>query len=401
MTDIASAPCLQESVEKWSLLAHVGQIVDLRLGNVSANTVGSPIAVPTWPPEEARGRIRQIVKMSLSATDDAAKVGTRSLERSAIVALKLLVTGICFWYLLHKLDLKEIFRSIALLKLHWIALAALTITLQIPLLAARWREILTSLAAVHERISKSSMIAIAAIGLFFAQVLPNVVGEGIRAWLLVRIGSDWRNAVSSVVIDRGVGAALIVAAGFFIVLLSPATAELGGYRNMVLALYGSALVVGLAGFALLPVLLPLLNRLRYLGWIAQFAADARRVLLGPRIPLIFAFACLIHALTMCTIWSLARAAGLMLPVSDVALLFVVMTGVALVPASINGWGLREIAVVTVLARYGVAPEQALVLSVCFGLTAALGSLPGAIVWLLYPVAPRRVLNDAERPQLSR
>jgi hypothetical protein len=79
----------------------------------------------------------------------------------------------------------------------------------------------------------------------------------------------------------------------------------------------------------------------------------------------------------------------MLPVSDVALLFVVMTGVALVPATINGWGLREIAVVGLLARYGVAPEQALVLSVCFGLTLAIGSLPGAIVWLLYPAAPRQ------------
>ncbi len=338
--------------------------------------------------------------MSLSATDNAAKSGTRSLERSAIIALKLLVTGICFWYLLHKLDLNEISRSIALLEFPWVALATATIVLQIPLIAGRWREILNSLDAAHERISKGSMTAVAAIGVFFAQVLPNVVGEGIRAWLLVRLGSDWRNAVSSVVIDRGVGAALIIAAGFFIVFLLPGSTGFGSYRNMILVLYGSALMAGVAGLALLPVLLPLLNRLRYLRWIAQFAADARRVLLGPRIPLIFTFACLIHALTMCTIWSLARAQGLMLPVSDVALLFVVMTGVALVPASINGWGLREIAVVGLLARYGVAPEQALVLSVCFGLTAVLGSLPGALVWLLYPAAPRQVLGDAKRGQLS-
>jgi glycosyltransferase 2 family protein len=225
--------------------------------------------------------------------------------------------------------------------------------------------------------------------LFFAQVLPNVVREGVRAWLLVRSGSDWRTAVSSVIIDRGVGAGLIIATGFFIVLLAPAPADLGGYRNVVLVLYGSALLAGVAGLALLPVLLPLLNRLRYLRWVVQFAADARRVLLGPKSPPIFGFACLIHVLTMCVIWFLARAQGLMLPVSDVALLFVVMTGVALVPATINGWGLREIAVVGLLARYGVAPEQALVLSVCFGLTLAIGSLPGAIVWLLYPAAPRQ------------
>jgi hypothetical protein len=248
---------------------------------------------------------------------------------------------------------------------------------------------LSSLSAIRERISRSSIMFITAIGLFFAQVLPNVVGEGIRAWLLVRVGSDWRRAVSSVVIDRGVGAALIVAAGFLIVLFQPATADLGGYRDAILVLYGSAIIAGLAGLALLPMLLPLLNRVHYLHWIAQFAADARGVVLGPKSPLIFAIACLIHALTMCMIWVLARAQGLMLPVSDVALLFVVMTGVALVPASINGWGLREVAVVGLLARYGVAPEQALVLSVCFGLTLAVGSLPGAIVWLLYSPAPYR------------
>jgi glycosyltransferase 2 family protein len=327
--------------------------------------------------------------MTLSATDAAAKLPARSLERGVIIALKLLVTGLCFWYLLRKVDVNELSRSIFLLEFRWVAPAVMAVTLQIPLVAMRWRQILNGLAATHQLISNRTITAITAIGLFFAQVLPNVVGEGVRAWLLVRTGSDWRTAVSSVVIDRGVGAGLVIAAGFVILLLAPAPVDLGGYRNVVLVLYGSALLAGVAGLALLPVFLPLLNRLRYLRWVVQFAADARRVLLGPKSPPIFGFACLIHALTMCVIWFLARAQGLMLPVSDVALLFVVMTGVALVPATINGWGLREIAVVGLLARYGVAPEQALVLSVCFGLTLAIGSLPGAIVWLLYPAAPRQ------------
>jgi hypothetical protein len=42
--------------------------------------------------------------MTLSATDDAAKLPARSLERGVIIALKLLVTGFCFWYLLRKVD---------------------------------------------------------------------------------------------------------------------------------------------------------------------------------------------------------------------------------------------------------------------------------------------------------
>ena len=77
----------------------------------------------------------------------------------------------------------------------------------------------------------------------------------------------------------------------------------------------------------------------------------------------------------------------MLPVSDAAVLFTVMLGVALVPISISGWGLRELAVISLLANHGIAPERALLFSVCFGLVLALGSLPGAFAWLFYSFGP--------------
>jgi hypothetical protein len=89
-----------------------------------------------------------------------------------------------------------------------------------------------------------------------------------------------------------------------------------------------------------------------------------------------------------------RAQGLALPLSDAVVLFTVMTGVVVVPISIGGWGLRELAVVSLLASYGVAPERALLFSVCFGLALAVGSLPGALAWLFFPFASPR--HSAER-----
>jgi hypothetical protein len=117
------------------------------------------------------------------------------------------------------------------------------------------------------------------------------------------------------------------------------------------------------------------------------AVDIRQVFLGPKSVVILSLGVLIHVLTMVVIWSVARAQGLALSPSDVAVLFVVMVGVALVPISINGWGLREIAVVAVLVGHGITPEQALVFSICFGLALAVGSLPGALAWLVYSSAP--------------
>ena len=103
--------------------------------------------------------------------------------------------------------------------------------LQIPLVATRWREVLHVLGAITERTTNASIVAITAIGIFFAQVLPSVLGEGIRAWLIVRLGCAWRTAVTSVVIDRAIGAALLIAVGFFILLLPSGLSALGEYRE--------------------------------------------------------------------------------------------------------------------------------------------------------------------------
>jgi glycosyltransferase 2 family protein len=129
------------------------------------------------------------------------------------------------------------------------------------------------------------------------------------------------------------------------------------------------------------------------------AGDARRVVLAQKGAAILSLACVVHALTILIVWSLGRAQGLMLPVSDAAVLFVVMIGVALAPVSINGWGLRELAVVALLGRYGVPPEQALVFSVCFGLALAVGSLPGALAWLAHSLAPAKPSLESSRYKL--
>jgi glycosyltransferase 2 family protein len=91
--------------------------------------------------------------------------------------------------------------------------------------------------------------------------------------------------------------------------------------------------------------------------------------------MILGIGCLVHGLTILVIWSLGRAQGLLLPVPDAAVLLIVMVGVALVPISISGWGLRELAVVSLLGHHGVAPERALLFSVCFGLPLRLARCP--------------------------
>jgi hypothetical protein len=314
---------------------------------------------------------------------------SRGIEKLAIVGAKLLVTGTCFCYVSRQIDLSQVLSVVPWLDFRWAAFALLLVLLEIPLLGVRWCNVVDALTTRDTRMSSVILIAVTAMGMFFAQVLPSVASEGVRAWLLVRLGCDWRNAVTSVVIDRGVGVGLLVAIGFVILLLPSGLTALGGYRDTVLIVYGALLLAGVFALVFAPRIILPFSRSRYSRWFATLAVDARRVLLGPRGPMILSLGCLVHLLTVVVVWLLGRAQGLVLPLPDAAVLLMVMVGVALVPISISGWGLRELAVVSLLGYHGVPPEKALLFSVCFGLTLAVGSLPGALAWLLCSFAPPR------------
>jgi hypothetical protein len=314
------------------------------------------------------------------------------ITKAVFFAGKLIVSAACFRYALRQIDMSEAVRALPTFDFQWAALAVALAMAQIPLQALRLWAIVQALAPKGTRLTYLAASVVTAICALFAQVVPSVVGEGIRAWIITRFGCGWRVGLTSVMIDRAVGVAVLFGFAFVILLLPSALTALAGYQNLVLCAIGATLVVGVLAVFSTPRLAPLLRRWRYSYWIGTFATDAHRVLLGPWAPAIFGTACLIHALGIVVIWSVGRAQGLGLPVLDCAVLFTVMLGVALVPISVSGWGVRELAVVSLLGAHGLA-EQALIISVCFGLVTLVSVLPGLIVWLIYPV-PRAAGSKA-------
>src|SRR5262245_51886551 len=96
------------------------------------------------------------------------------VEKAAIVAAKLLVTGACFWYVSRQIDWRQVSSAISLLDFRWAALAIFVFMLEIPLVGLRWYSIVDALAARDQQMTRTAMTAATAVGLFFAQVLPNV-----------------------------------------------------------------------------------------------------------------------------------------------------------------------------------------------------------------------------------
>ena len=305
------------------------------------------------------------------------------LKNIALIILKLAVTGTCFWYISRQVNLATTAKLAGELDLRWGALALLALCSQIPLAGVRLGFIFNALCGRSICARPKNMIAIAAIGIFFGQVLPNVGADAVRAWLLARSEYGWRLGIASVVIDRGVGIFVLLALGFAALLFPSALSALGGFRSQVLAVVGTTLAAGVLGFLAAPRVTQLLERWPSTQIIARFANAAYYALLGRIAIFILGVSLGIHLLTILAIWLLGNAQGLALPLGDAAVLFAIMTAISIIPISIGGWGLRELAVTALLQSHGFSPERALSFSVCFGLALLLAALPGAVVWAFY------------------
>lgn len=306
----------------------------------------------------------------------------RSFSKSQITvfALKIFVTLACFWYLFRHIDVAELRRTLPGFNVPWAGLGVVLLMAQIPLIALRWLEIVNVLKMRGERLTYPWMTAAAAIGQFFGQILPVVAGDGIRVWFLARFGGDWRDAAVSVVIDRCIGVGLLLVFAFAILLLPSHLDLFGGYRGEVVVTLGAMILIGVVGLVLGARISPAFAERRHAKWIASFFTGAYRAVFGPHCVAILGVGALIHVLTIAAVWSLGRAQGLVLSPTDAGTLFAVMVGVALVPFSVGGWGLRELAMVSLFGNYGLTPERALLFSMYFGLACVIASLPGAVTW---------------------
>ncbi|MFY9771894.1 MAG: lysylphosphatidylglycerol synthase transmembrane domain-containing protein [Xanthobacteraceae bacterium] len=328
----------------------------------------------------------------------ALPVRSLSKGQGAAFALKIAITLACFWYLLRHIDTAELQRTLPGIDMRWSMLAIALLVSQIPLVGLRWLQIAKILAMRGRQVTWIWMSVAAGIAQFFGQILPVVAGDGVRVWFLGRFSSDWRNATISVVIDRCVGIGLLLAFTLVILLLPSNFGAFEQDRDKVVVALATMLILGVICLVVSARLGPKLTGWRYGRWIERFFSGARAAAFGSRSAVILGTGCVIHALTIAAVWSLGRAQGLALSPADAAVLFAVMIGVALVPFTVGGWGLRELAMVSLFGNHGLTPERALVFSMYFGLTSILASLPGALAWMALLFSRSQRVGDAD-PQI--
>jgi len=223
------------------------------------------------------------------------------------------------------------------------------------------------------------------IGAFFSQVLPTSIGgDAMRVWRLHRRDVRAGIALASVFLDR---MAALVATLVTVTLGLPwllAWMDNDGLRAGILTVvFGGASGVALVLFGDRIALVSRLARRTLLARLLDLPALARQVFLRPRAAVpAFALSMLMQGGVALSVWLLAWATHVDLRWTEALLLVPVVILLSMLPITIAGWGVREGAMVVLLGTVGVSSEEALAISVLFGVAVAIAALPGGLLWLV-------------------
>jgi len=244
----------------------------------------------------------------------------------------------------------------------------------------RWMAVID---ATGHRLTFKTALRLVLIGHFFNQALPSSVGgDAMRVWCAYRAGLVLSIAVKTVVVDRllSLVSLLVLAAIGLPWLLDIVIDPVARWALSSVVLAGLA---GAAAFLALARLPRFALRWRAVRALVDVAKLSRKVLshlryavpvVGLSIMSFLGFAVIVYAI--------ARAMQIDVTVRDCILLVPPVILVTVIPVSIAGWGLREGAMVVAFGFINVPPGAAFAMSVLFGLTLAVASLPGSLLWWL-------------------
>lgn len=270
------------------------------------------------------------------------------------------------------------------------------------LTAWRWYRLVR---ALDLRLPFGQAVRLSWIGLFFNIAVPGATGgDVVKAYYTARVLGAPTRAVVSVFVDRMLGLFALVLLAGGAVLLAPGDPAYDTPERLV----GFCLLGAIVGATILLSrrlrralgLSALLKRLPFAHVLAE-ADAALRLYRGK--PGEVAVAILLslgnHVGQVCAAWLLAGALGMrdlgLAPLFVVVPLASLISAVPLLP---GGWGVGEVAYAWLLQPFGVAPTEAVSLSVLLRLASLAVGLPGGLLWGLWRTAPSRAVLAEEVDQ---
>jgi uncharacterized membrane protein YbhN (UPF0104 family) len=302
---------------------------------------------------------------------------------------KISVTAWIVYILVNAIDFEHV--SVALQKVpySYIAISVSLSVFAVWMTAYRWRLIIS---CNQETISSWHTFYYTMIGAFLNQCLPSSIGGDVyRGFMLKQQGLSTSSALNSTLIDRlyGLSSFVILATiGCLFEWKILITTFLGEIMLLTIGL----IFAGLGGLlslkwmeSFLPSMLRPFITLSKAVWTTF--TQGKKSLLILLVSLITAL-CIVVGAEM-----LALGIGLNLSLSQAFIAIPLAILVSAIPLSFAGWGLREGAMVVILSAYGISKEEALALSLLFGMSQILASLPGLALWC-FSRQSQKIFNNA-------
>lgn len=256
----------------------------------------------------------------------------------------------------------------------WLAAVGVLLTGQI-VSAWRWQLFAERLGFTR---SVRELTHLYLIGMYFNLILPTAVGgDVVRAWYVSGASGRRLAAFVSVFLDRVSGLVVLVALACVGVLLCPAEVPLPAWIPWTMWAIAATGVCAVC-------CVPIAARWRRLNAGRREQLQALwRTMREPRLLLSASLLSLyVQTASVVILWLVARALHTPVPLSYLWILVPMVSLLTMLPVSIGGHGVREGAMVLLLAPLGVDRDTALTLSLLWFAVSMTCGLLGGVVYLL-------------------
>ena len=302
-----------------------------------------------------------------------------SFKSTLLLGVKFFISAGLIGYLLAKIGVGNALERASSIPVINLIGAFCLLVLQAILGAIRWRLVVLALGA---RLSTVKAVLITSISLFFNQFLPASVGADIvRVWQSNRAGLALSTGVTSVILERFGNLLCVTAMTLFAIPVWAKHFYGEAARGAFIAtgVIATLVLIAMMNLDRLPAAW---HRWGIVRWLATLAHDSRALFLHPfYASMFFATAIAGQLALVAAALLLAEGLGLNLRPIDFLATIPAVALLSSLPISIAGWGVRELAMVSVLGMLSVPAESALALSLVLALVGVAVSLPGGLVWL--------------------
>ena len=322
---------------------------------------------------EAAGKNRAVLKEDTNTR--ASYLLKQGIRPVVSIALLILLFSLL-------VDVNDVWTAIMAARPDGIALAIALIILALLVSAIKWGILLRAQVAT---ISLPYLFNTYLVGLFFNNFLPsNVGGDVARIADIAKRTGKAPEATASVIGERLISGLALALTALIGLLLSPQVS--GQFAPIVggLILF-FVFVMGLfASRRAKRIISTVIRRLLGPKWFERIGRVAGSIALAIRNPSTFLWALFwsfaFHITLVLVNYAIFIGLNINLPLISFVLYVPIIAAIQLVPVSVNGFGVREVAYVYFFGTVGVSSSGAAAASLLFGILVMLVSLPGGLIF---------------------